>query len=86
MKKLLTLSVLAAALATPAFATPTATESKPAAATAQMLELKNGTKIEVMGEKVSVLNADGTKTPAPDGMHELKDGSKVTTKGGMMVK
>ncbi len=49
-------------------------------------ELKDGTKIEITGDKVEVIGKDGKKSPAPDGEHTLKDGSKVTTKGGMIVK
>ena len=49
-------------------------------------ELKDGTKIEITGEKVEVVGKDGKKTPAPDAEHTLKDGTKVTTKGGMIVK
>jgi hypothetical protein len=49
-------------------------------------ELKDGTKIETTGEKVEFIGKDGKKTPAPDGEHTLKDGSKITTKGGMIVK
>ncbi|MEQ1705239.1 MAG: hypothetical protein ABL867_04625 [Rickettsiales bacterium] len=49
-------------------------------------ELKDGTKIEITGDKVEVVGKDGKKSPAPDGEHTLKDDSKVTTKGGMIVK
>lgn len=49
-------------------------------------ELKDGTKIEITGDKVEVIGKDGKKSPAPDAEHTLKDGSKVTTKGGMIVK
>ncbi len=49
-------------------------------------ELKDGTKIETTGDKVEVIGKDGKKTPAPDGEHTLKDGSKLTTKGGLVVK
>ncbi len=49
-------------------------------------ELKDGTKIEITGDKVEVIGKDGKKSPAPDGEHTLKDGSKLTTKGGMVVK
>ncbi len=49
-------------------------------------ELKDGTKIEITGDKVEVVGKDGKKSPAPDAEHTLKDGSKVTTKGGMIVK
>ena len=44
------------------------------------------TKIEITGDKVEVIGKDGKKSPAPDGEHTLKDGSKLTTKGGMVVK
>ncbi len=49
-------------------------------------ELKDGTKIEITGDKVEVIGKDGKKSPAPDGEHVLKDGSKLTTKGGLVVK
>lgn len=48
--------------------------------------LKDGTKISIEGDTVSVVAADGTKTPAPDATHELADGTKVTTKAGKIVK
>jgi hypothetical protein len=48
--------------------------------------LKDGTKVQVEGDKVFVLDAKGEKKPAPDGTHEAKDGSKLTTKGGLLVK
>lgn len=47
--------------------------------------LKDGTKIEITGDDVVVVGADGAKTPAPDATHELADGTKVTTKGGKIV-
>lgn len=49
-------------------------------------ELKDGTKIETTGDKVEFIGKDGKKSPAPDGEHTLKDGSKLTTKGGLVVK
>ncbi len=49
-------------------------------------ELKDGTKIETTGDKVEIIGKDGKKSPAPDGEHTLKDGSKLTTKGGLVVK
>ena len=49
-------------------------------------ELVDGTVIAIDGDAVSVVNADGSMTPAPDGEHELKDGTKVTTKDGKIVK
>ena len=42
--------------------------------------LKDGTKIVIEGDMVSVVGADGAKTPAPDAVHELADGTKVETK------
>lgn len=48
--------------------------------------LKDGTKIAIEGDMVSVVGADGAKTAAPDGEHELHDGTKVTTKEGKIVK
>jgi uncharacterized protein YdeI (BOF family) len=67
--------------AVPAAEAPATTDAKPVAG-----ELKDGTKIEITGDKVEVVGKDGKKTAAPDGEHTLKDGSKVTTKGGMIVK
>jgi hypothetical protein len=49
-------------------------------------ELKDGTKLDITPEGVvSVIGKDGKGTPAPDGTHELKDGKKITTKGGKVV-
>ena len=56
-----------------------------AAVAAKETTLKDGTKIVIEGEMVSVVGADGAKTPAPDGEHELADGTKVTTKEGKVV-
>lgn len=53
---------------------------------AKQAELKDGTKIEIVGDAVSVIQADGSKKPAPDGTHALKDGTSVTVKGGKVVK
>lgn len=47
--------------------------------------LKDGTKISIEGQNVFVVSDDGTKTPAPDGVHSLADGSTITTKGGTLV-
>lgn len=47
--------------------------------------LADGTKVEVEGDMVSVVAADGTKTPAPDGTHTLADGTTLTTAGGKVV-
>lgn len=47
--------------------------------------LKDGTKISIEGQNVFVVSDDGTKTPAPDGVHSLADGSTITTKGGTLA-
>jgi len=54
-------------------------------------KLKDGTAIKVEGDsviegaKVMVVTAEG-EIPAPDGVHELEDGSKVETKDAVIVK
>jgi len=54
-------------------------------------KLIDGTQIKVSGDslvegaKVSVVTAEG-EIVAPDGVHELEDGSKVETKEGVIVK
>ena len=54
-------------------------------------KLVDGTQIKVEGEslaegaKVVVVTADA-EIPAPDGTHELEDGTKVETKDGVIVK
>jgi len=99
MKKLV-LTALFASVASVAFATPAAPHAAPAqaapaaaapaAAKAEVktvaAELKDGTKIEITGDKVEVVGKDGKKAPAPDAEHVLKDGTKVVTKGGVIVK
>lgn len=52
---------------------------------ADTAKLKDGTTIEIDGDAVSVVGADGAKTPAPDGTHTLEDGTTVTTKDGKKV-
>lgn len=49
-------------------------------------ELADGTKVVVEGDMVSVVAADGTKTPAPDGEHKAKDGTVLNVKDGKLVK
>jgi hypothetical protein len=55
-------------------------------------KLKDGTKIKVSGDsviagaKVVVVKEDGEEVPAPDAVHELEDGSKVETVGGVISK
>lgn len=74
-----------AAVTAPAAEAPAAVAAKEEVKTVAG-ELKDGTKIETTGDKVEVVGKDGKKTPAPDGEHTLKDGSKITVKGGMLVK
>lgn len=90
MKKLVLLAAVAALVGAPvagAFAEEAvaAAEAPVAAAAATEATLKDGTKVSVEGDMVSVVAADGTKTPAPDGVHELADGTKLETKGGKVV-
>src|SRR5579871_4416522 len=55
-------------------------------ASAQTKELKDGTKVEIGADNsVNLVNADGTKTPAPDGTHTLKDGTTLMVKDGKKV-
>ena len=80
--------VAPAPAATPAEAAASAATEKAAdeAVTVTETTLKDGRKIAIEGEMVSVVGADGAKTPAPDGEHELADGTKVKTAGGKIVK
>ncbi len=87
MNKGLKLALVAAALATApvmSFAAEEAAKAPVAAATT--VELKDGSKVQVEGENVTVVAADGTVTPATDGAHVTKDGKTITTKGGKIVK
>ncbi len=89
MNKLLALAALGLLAATPALAMePKAPAATEAAATMEAKEatLKDGTKVSIEGENVFVVGADGAKTPAPDGEHELADGTKVKTMGGKIAK
>lgn len=65
--------------------TPAAEATKAAPVEAKEVTLKDGTKVVIEGETVSVVGADGAKTAAPDGEHELADGTKVTVKEGKLV-
>lgn len=53
---------------------------------AKEVTLKDGTKVVIEGDMVSVVGADNAKTAAPDGVHELADGTKITVKAGKLVK
>lgn len=57
----------------------------PAVGGPAQLKLQDGTNIVMDGNSVSVVGADGSLSPAPDGTHTLEDGSKVTTAGGTVV-
>lgn len=68
-------------------AAPAAAEATAAEAPAAVEhELEDGTKVSVEGDMVSVVAADGTKTPAPDGDHKAKDGTVIKVKDGKLVK
>ncbi len=87
----LPLSAQAEEHAVPATAEAVAAEAPAAAAPAvaaveaKEVTLKDGTKVVIEGDAVSVVGADGAKTAAPDGEHELADGTKVTVKDGKLV-
>lgn len=95
MKKYVMLALAAAAvIAAPAYtafqahaedAAVEATADAAVAAEVKELTLKDGTKVHVKGEEVFVVGADGAETPAPDGTHELEDGSTVVTVGGKIA-
>lgn len=54
-----------------------------ASSSAIKAELKDGTHIEIMADgSVLIVNSDGSKTPAPDGVHTLKDGTTFEVKDG----
>jgi hypothetical protein len=86
MNKGLKLALVAAALATAPVMSFAAEEAAKAPVAATTVELKDGSKVQVEGENVSVVAADGTVTPATDGAHVTKDGKTITTKGGKIVK
>lgn len=67
-------------------AAPAAESMAEVAVEAKEAMLKDGTKVSIEGDAVFVVAADGTKTAAPDGEHELADGTKVKTAGGKIVK
>ncbi|MFS4469114.1 XkdF-like putative serine protease domain-containing protein [Maribacter sp. 2210JD10-5] len=54
-------------------------------------ELEDGTQIEYEGETleegtaIMIVSEDGEKSPAPDGEHTLKDGTKVSTEEGKVT-
>ena len=53
-------------------------------------KLADGTIVQwegelVEGAAINVIAEDGNTTPAPDGTHELEDGTKITTVGGLVT-
>lgn len=97
MNKFALAALVAAVSAAPAFAAdeakkeaapaPAPAAMAPAAAAVKKVELKDGSWAQVEGDSVKVSKDAGkTWAAAPDGTHEAKDGSKVVTKGGKLVK
>lgn len=76
----------APAAAAPAAAAPAAAPAAEAKVEAKEVTLKDGTKVVIEGDMVSVVGANNAKTAAPDGVHELADGTKITVKAGKLVK
>lgn len=87
MKKYLMIAAAALAVAAPIYTAQAedAEMATEAAVEVQEMTLADGTKIHVKGEEVFVVDAEGNKVPAPDGVHTLEDGSTVETMGGMIV-
>lgn len=75
----------AAAPAAEAAVEASADAAATAAAEVTEATLADGTKIKIKEGQVTVVGADGTETPAPDGEHTLADGTKVKTVGGAIV-
>lgn len=80
----------AAAPAEAAPAEASTTEAAADAAATEVAEVKeltlaDGTKVKVKEGQVTVVGADGTETPAPDGEHTLADGTKIKTMGGVIA-
>jgi hypothetical protein len=71
-------------MAAPAAEVPAAEVAAPAVEVKEAT-LKDGTKVVIEGDMVSVVAEDGTKTAAPDGEHELADGTKIKTVAGKVV-
>lgn len=73
-----TTATISTPVATTAASSTTTQTAKPV-----MDELKDGTKIEIGTDgTVSIVNADGTKTTAPDGVLTLKDQTTFGVKDG----
>lgn len=69
--------------ASPATGTPAAQEDQPKHETA---ELRDGTKIEISDDNtVTIINPDGTRNVAPDGILTLKDQTTFDVKDGKRV-
>lgn len=59
-----------------------AADEAPAVA-AREFTLANGTVVHVEGDHAFVVDAEGNKTPAPDGEHTLADGTVFEVTGGV---
>lgn len=95
MKKLALVLLAASVVPAVAFANdpaPAAKKEAPAMAAAAPaagapLTLKDGkTSVKVLEGKVMVSTDGKAWAPAPDGTHELSNGTKITTKGGLEIK
>lgn len=84
MKKLLGTFAALALLSSPALANEATHDHAEHAAHAEA-EV-TATTVVVEGEDAFVVDATGTKTPAPDGEHKLADGTTVKTVGGKVAK
>ena len=70
--------------------TPPATDSEPKKVEAAKVTLVDGTEVSVtpaleVGATATVLGSDGAEIAAPDGSHELQDGTVVTIAGGVII-
>jgi|GEM_PF-2939481 len=52
---------------------------------AESLTFSDGTKIIIEGTRAYITGEDGTKTPVPDGNHELSNGDVITTESGEII-
>jgi len=84
MKKLISYVLLAAAFALPVAYNVVNAEKAYAVEGVSIIELQDGTKLQIDGLNVYVLGLDGKLTPVSDGTHTAKDGSKIVTKNGKL--
>jgi len=80
-----TTPAVTSAIATTTTATPPAVKQEVKSESSADV-LKDGTKIEIGSDGiVKIINADGTKTTAPDGVLTLKDETTFNVKDGKKV-